>query len=285
MALSDYLGLVFGKREVWLYQLTVGSSVYHYTSRGGGFTSPIDSPNTDFPAGQVWTGNFVERGEIFQTARAQKSDMWLRLARTDAAAIEVRENPGEVISRVSVWQGFSDDPDSEFRLMFTGRMIDVETDWLVTTMTFDSAVSLGSRSSVAQVVQRLCRHAHYFTNGDGGGCRLDVEDWYQTAEATVALSRTVTVPLAAAQPDGTYLAGLLRYDGFEYLIQSHLGSDLQIENVPAGLAAAIALGTTNVEIAPGCQLTIENCDAFNNTVNFGGFPYMKDSAFDGRSIA
>jgi hypothetical protein len=128
-------------------------------------------------------------------------------------------------------------------------------------------------------MQRPCRHAHYFTYADGGGCRLDVNAWKQAVVITAATGRVMTIPLAGLQPDGTFSAGLLFLGSNQYFIENHTGNQITLESVPVGLAVP-----ANVDIAPGCNLTPQNCVAFNNIANFGGFWFMTDTPFDGRAL-
>lgn len=285
MAFSDFLALAFGRRPVWLYRISIGAVDYHFTSRGSDYTTPANRPSTDYPSGQLWTSAPIIRGEIYQAAAANRSDTWIRMPTLNAAMQAIILNADSSDMSVAIWQGFLGDPDNEFVLQFTGRIVSVERDLLLTTVVCDTALSEAESSSVAQVVQRPCRHAHYFTNADGGGCRLTLADFQTSAPCTAVVGNTLTVPLAALQPDGTYLAGILEYDSVEYMIIGHTGSTLVVESEALGLAAAVALGTTNVLIAPGCQLTPDNCNDFGNILNFGGFPDMLETAFDGRSIA
>lgn len=285
MSFSSFVSRVFGRRPVWLYRLEVDGVSYHLTSKGGGYETPNNRPTTEFPTGQVWLSCPIVRGELFQTSQANRTDTWVRIPTLNASASAIIHSSEVTAVKLTIWQGFIGDPDNEFVMQFSGRVVEVEADMLLTTLVCETSITEGARSSVAQVVQRPCRHAHYFTNADGGGCGLDLAAHQQSAEVTTISGRVLTVPLAAAQSDGVFLAGILEYDAKEYMIQSHIGEVLTLENEPPGLSDAVAAGATNVLIAPGCNLTIENCDLFNNRENHGGFPDMDQSEFDGRSIA
>lgn len=287
MALSDYIARIFGKKPVWLYRIVVGGVSYHITSKGGGYTTPSNRPSTDFPSGQVWTSMPIQRGDITLTVKANRSDTWLRLPTVTTLAQALINNRGSDEAEIEIWQGFIGDPANEFQSVFKGRIMDVEPAMIATTLTCGDALSKASKSSVAQVVQRACRHAHYFTNSDGGGCRLNLADFQTTEAVTSSVGRTITVPSAATQTDGFYLAGILEYDGTEYMIESHVGDTLTLETEVVGLAAAIALDgvSEDVLLAAGCDLRPATCNAFGNLANFGGFNDMTDSPFDGRSIA
>lgn len=287
MSFADYVARVFGKKPVWLYEITIAATSYHYTSRGAAISTPANVPSTDFPSGQTWAPRAIKRGSVLFTVKAAKSNTWISLPTSDAVAAAAIAGADVSTATVRIWQGYIGDPDNEFRLIFTGRVVSMEPGLITTQLNCETSITESRRSSVAQVVQRPCRHAHYFTNADGGGCRLNLADWQQTVTATAATGRVLTVPAAANENDAHYLAGILTYDGNEYMIERHEGEILTIETEVPGLADEIALADppgASVQIAPGCNLTAENCNAFGNLVNFGGFNDMTDSPFDGRSI-
>lgn len=283
MAFSDYLGQVFGKRQVWLYRITIpGVATYHITSRGRDFTSSADKPDATFASSTNWTSTAILNGGVTQTTNANRAEVNVSLPTTGAIAQAILNysDAGEI--GVSIWQTYAGDPDEEYAQKFVGRVVTVQPGLLATTLICEEGFTAMARSSVAQVVQRLCRHAHYFTADDGGGCRLDVDEWKQAVSITAITGRVVTVPLAAMQPDGTFTAGILFWGGDEYFIQSHAGSALTLEAIPPGLEAALPEAA---DIVPGCNLTPQACLAFDNIANFGGFWWMTETPFDGRSIA
>ena len=282
MAFSDYLGQVFGKRAVWLYRIAVpGVATFHITSRGRNFTSGPFRPNASFPLGQTFVPAAILNGGVTQTTNAQRAEVSINLPTTGPIAQAILAYDGQGDISVSMWQTFAGDPDEEYAEKFVGRVVSVQPGLLATTLVCEEGFTAMARSSVAQVMQRLCRHAHYFTADDGGGCRLNVDDWKQAVSITAITGRIATVPLAAMQPSGAFTAGILFWGGNEYFIQSHSGSTLILESVPVGLAALLP---EDAEIVPGCNLTPENCAAFSNIANFGGFWWMSETPFDGRAL-
>lgn len=283
MAFADYLSQVFGKRAVWLYRIAIpGVATYHITSRGRDYTSSADKPDDTFTSSQEWTSTAVLNGGVTQTTRAERAEVRVSLPTTGPIAQAILAYDGQGDIAVTIWQTFAGDPDEEYALKFTGRVVSIQPSLLIVTLVCEEGFTAMARSSVAQVMQRLCRHAHYFTTADGGGCRLDVDDWKQVVSITAAVGRVVTVPLAALQPDGTFTAGILFWGGDEYFVESHIGNALTLEKVPPGLAAAVP---EDADLVPGCNLTPEICSAtFSNIANFGGFWFMAETPFDGRAL-
>ncbi len=288
MAFSDYLSQIFGKKAIWLYKIVVpGVATYYVTSRSKkrgnapSFLSSAGKPDATFLIDTGWTSMAILNGGVTQTTQSEKAEVMVSLPTTSEIAQAVINYDGQADVSVSIWQTFVGDPDEEYASKFAGRVVTVRPVLLAVDLVCEEGFTAMSRSSVAQVIQRPCRHAHYFTNDDGGGCRLDIDDWKQAVSITVATGKIVTVPLAALQPDGTYTAGVLFWSGNEYFIQSHVGSVLTLEKTPVGLSGVLPAAA---EIAPGCNLTPENCIVFGNIANFGGFWFMTETPFDGRAI-
>jgi hypothetical protein len=282
MAFSDYLSQIFGKRGVWLYRIVIpGVATYHITSRGRDFTSSADKPDDTFASTQNWISTAILNGGVTQTTRAERAEVKVSLPTTGDIAQAVLGYDGQGDITVTIWQTFAGDPDEEYKVKFAGRVVSIQPGLLAVTLRCEEGFTAMARSSVAQVMQRLCRHAHYFTTDDGGGCRLDVDDWKQAVSITSVSGRVVTVPLAALQPEGAFTAGILFWAGNEYFVQEHDGALLTLEAVPVGLAAAVP---EDADLVPGCNLTPDNCAAFDNIENFGGFWWMEESPFDGRAL-
>lgn len=282
MAFADYLGQIFGKRAVWLYRIVIpGVATYHVTSRGRGYESSAGKPDATFVSTTAWASTAILNGGVTQTTRAERAEVKVSLPTTGEIAQAVLGYDGQGDIAVTIWQTFAGDPDEEYALKFTGRVVRINPGLLAVDLTCEEGFTAMSRSSVAQVMQRLCRHAHYFTTADGGGCRLDVDDWKQVVSITAIAGRVITVPLAALQPDGTFTAGILFWGGDEYFVQQHVGSALTLEKAPPGLSGLLP---EDADLVPGCNLTPENCVALDNIENFGGFWFMSESPFDGRAI-
>lgn len=282
MAFSDYLSQVFGKRAVWLYRIVIpGVATYHVTSRGRAFTSSTGKPEATFLSATNWTSTAILNGGVTQTTQSERAEVQVSLPTTGDIAQAILAYDGQGDISVTIWQTFAGDPDEEYARKFAGRVVSIQPGLLTVTLICEEGFTAMARSSVAQVMQRLCRHAHYFTTEDGGGCRLNVNDWKQAVTITALAGRVVTVPLAALQPDGTYTAGILFWAGGEYFVQSHAGSALTLEKAPPGLAALLPEAA---DLVPGCNLTPENCTAFSNIANFGGFWFMTETPFDGRAL-
>lgn len=112
-------------------------------------------------------------------------------------------------------------------------------------------------------------------------CGVNLVDWRRTASVTssdgIAL---IEVAALAAQPDGLYRAGSLRWTSGA---NAGFAQDVRDHRNRAGLAAislwtapprAISAGDA-FEISAGCDKSFATCrDRFANAANFRGFPHM-----------
>lgn len=286
MAFADYAALIFGKRPVWLYRVEIpGGATYHMTSRGRSFTSGAGKPEAGYVTGQLFTKTALLNRGISRTTNSQRAEMEIMIPTIHPMAQAVLGYTGDADIKVTVWKTFAGDPDEEYEAKFYGRVVKHQLGFLNIILFCEESFTAMRRSSVAIIMQRPCRHAHYFTNDDGGGCQLDVTDWQQAMSATVVNRRVVTVPLAALQPDGTFTGGLFFWGSEERFIESHVGNTLILETEMTGFATAVAGGPVSVLVAPGCDLSPQKCTEFTNIANFGGFWWIEESPFDGRSIA
>ncbi|MEO8531049.1 MAG: phage BR0599 family protein [Deltaproteobacteria bacterium] len=182
------------------------------------------------------------------------------------------------MSSVAIWELDANDPDQDCAFRFRGRVTDAKPTREETKL----ICAPGRRAKgMVPVLQRMCRHSVYF-----GGCGLDREDWFTAATATAIDGRVVTIPAAAAYADGALQFGLLEHGAGLFTIAANSGASVRLLDNTPDLEAAIALsGSAAVRLARGCNRLMPVCDGvFDNSLNFGGVPTMKDSPFDGRSL-
>ncbi|WP_212525846.1 phage BR0599 family protein [Actibacterium sp. MT2.3-13A] len=271
MSYTAIAALISGKRPLWLYDLTLGATTTRYAARSANYTYASNS----------YTASSIAHTRIRQTSAIGRAETTIVLPRTDAFAIAVRDNIGTLETAITIRHGFVNDADQEFVVKFRGRVIDVRAMLGTITLVCENRFTEMRRKGLAAVMQRPCRHALYHT-----GCGLNIADFETAGTATAWASPVLTVTEAGAQADGYYSGGVVTYAGARQMIVSHTGTALKLLGPVPDLAAAIAAsGSASVSIAPGCDLSTTTCNGrFSNIDNFGGFPWMTDSPFDGRAI-
>ncbi|MHA3913841.1 hypothetical protein [Halovulum sp. GXIMD14793] len=288
MTFAATISKVFGKRPIWLYRFDIGPVAYEVTSNGAGHTTAAGAPDATYASTEFWTPQpGITHSRITQTTQSNRAEITIGLPTSSPIAQAVMQFNDVSEIGVTIWQTFTDDADQDYVVRFRGRVIAPRFGYVATTLACEAGFTRGRRTLLAPIMQRPCRHVHYFpreTDTPQVGCNLRLEDHQIAADVTAASGASLTVPVAALQPDGRYLAGILEYDGVEYDIIGHIGSTLLIERRIPALEDALVGGDVPVLIAPGCNLSPTDCEFFNNIENFGGFPEMLDTPFDGRSI-
>jgi len=293
MSYSTWLAKIFGKRPIWLYRLTLGSTTVHLTTRQSDYYSPHDDffdlgpdlfAHDDF-FGQTFTASPLSHTKIPVTSKLDRSELKMEFPLSDSFASQFLGIIGLVEATVTIWHAFEDDPDRERVVKYRGRIMEVRPSPTRIEFSVENELTAMRRKGLVAVMQRPCRHALY--HGDPGeGCGLNIADFETSASATAASGVTVTVTEAGDQPDGYYTGGVITYDSQRQMILSHTGTALVLIATLPGLEDEVtAWGSATVKLAPGCDLTRDTCnDRFDNIVNFGGFPWMGDNPFDGRSV-
>ncbi|MZR14220.1 hypothetical protein GQE99_14450 [Maritimibacter sp. DP07] len=287
MSYSSFLSLISGKRPLWLYKIVLGSQTAFLASRATDF----DLPHSDFfDLGpdlfanegffqQTYTASPVRHSRIPVSARIDRNDVDLVFPLSDAFARNYLGSIGIVENSVTIWHGF--EGDGEFVVKFRGRVMGVKPEQTTITLACENGLTSMRRKGLSAIMQRPCRHAVYHT-----GCGLNIADFEVSGTATAISGATVTVAEAASQADGYYTGGVLTFNGARQMVAKHVGSSLTLIGALPGLEGEISeWGSADVQIAPGCDLSLATCELrFSNTDNYGGFPWMSENPFDGRAL-
>ena len=168
---------------------------------------------------------------------------------------------------VNVYRGHANDPTETWVLQYRGTVMNTDLvgrDAEITCMSF--LAQLG-QVAAGRAYTRLCDWHHYGTE-----CGLNRADWEFSGSITARSGVFVTVPEAAARPDGDLTAGGLRIGSQIVIIRSHVGDQLELSFLPpALLAATLPVG---VQVSPGCNRTTDRCAFFGNSLNYGGHENM-----------
>lgn len=270
----------FGKRPTWLYRITYGADTYYLTRTAAGFTTAAGKPDAGFAGAQAWAASAIANGKFMQSAKMERAGMELKLPASDPIAQMFLADAGPLLSTITIWHGYANDPDAEYRVKFRGRVMEVKPALDVVTLRCESNATLARSKGLQAVMQRPCRHSVYF-----GACGADLATQQVDASASAMTGRTVTVAAAASQPNGYYAGSPIEYDGAFGSVLRHEGDQLLLINTFPALAAEIAAaGFAAVKIARGCNQSLARCEALDAVEDFGGFPWMSNSSFDGRRL-
>jgi uncharacterized phage protein (TIGR02218 family) len=272
-------------RPYFLYQFVEGDAVWRFTSRASDWISAA-SEGGDL----VWEAAAISHGDVVQSGEIERGRLELTLPLSHTFAARFLAPMGNTPVSLTIFRGH-EQVLGETVAHWKGRIVGAEAEGARLMLSAESIFSTLRRAGVRAKYQRLCRHALY-----GRGCGLDIAQHWQTGAVSAIAGANLTVPGAAAQPDGWFRGGVLRFGVKLGFITGHVGSLLTLSRPMPELATALvnqALDPTTgasmpvaVDIAPGCDLRAETCAAkFGNLLNFGGFPAIPGrNPFGGGSI-
>lgn len=268
-------------RPYFLYLFTEGDQVWRFTSRATGWASPAGAI-ADETEDLLWEPSAVSHGSVVQSSDPRRTDLGVSFPLSDPFARRYLGPRGRAVTSLTIFRGHEQVPLAVVA-HWKGRIVSARIVGRRITLRCESLFASMRREGVRAKYQRLCRHALY-----ARGCRLDIESFFTGGTAQARQGLTITVPEAAALPDGWFRGGVLRHAGVSGFITGHIGDALTLSGRLPELDVAIDTADTPpaVEIAPGCDLRRNTCKAkFNNLLNFGGFPDIPGrNPFGGTSI-
>ena len=272
-------------RPYYLYQFVEGSEVWRFTSRATDWASAGSGGETI-----TWEAAAVAHGDVVQTSEIERGRLELTWPLSHPFARRFLAPLGNTPVTLTIFRGH-EQVLGETVAHWKGRVVGAEVEGVRILLTCESVFSTLRRAGVRAKYQRLCRHALY-----GRGCGLDITFHWQTGTVTASAGSTLTIPEAAAQPNGWFRGGVLRFGAQLGFITGHVGTTLTLSRPMPDLAAVLAAPEVDPEtgdplpiladIAPGCDLRAATCAAkFGTLANFGGFPEIPGrNPFGGSSI-
>ena len=272
-------------RPYYLYQFVEGDQVWRFTSRATDWTSA----GSDAEA-IIWEAAAVAHGDVVQTSEIERGRLELTWPLSHPFARRFLAPLGNTPVTLTIFRGH-EQVLGETVAHWKGRVVGAEVEGVRILLNCESVFSTLRRAGVRAKYQRLCRHALY-----GRGCGLDIGFRWQTGTVTAVSGNTLTIPEAAAEPNGWFRGGVLRLSAQLGFITGHVGTTLTLSRSMPELAAALAASEVDLEtgdslpvladIAPGCDLRAATCSSkFGNLPNFGGFPEIPGrNPFGGGSI-
>ena len=172
--------------------------------------------------------------------------------------------------------------------VFKGRIGDVE--WSVDGFKADVMSSMQQLSkSIGTTVTLKCRHDLFSTASDTqvGFCGVNKASYTYNSSIGAVTTQKIkfTVPVGAiAIPSGHCSNGVLVWtsglnNGFESVVKTHvIGGGQHVFELFLPTNLAMNVGDTFTVYA-GCNKTTTQCkDKFNNIINYGGFPHIRNGA-------
>lgn len=273
MSFAAIAQLVKGQRPFFLYAFVNGSTENLFTSKRSAMTVTVPGI-----VGTTWAPSAIKHGKIADNTEAYRAELLIQFPLSDTFARTFLGGLSFRATRITIWKGYENDPDDELVVAYKGSVINVTPDdnGTIRLACMTDLAKLQNRG-LSAVIQRPCRHVLYGTK-----CGVDRTDFEATDTVTsVSLGgKVLFVAAAGAAAANYYRGGVIDWDGRLEMILKHAGSVLTLAAPLTGIA-----DDDTVKIYPGCDLSTETCAGrFSNLDNHGGFPFILDSPFGGRSI-
>ncbi|MFQ1018058.1 phage BR0599 family protein [Gilliamella sp. BG7] len=162
------------------------------------------------------------------------------------------------------------DKNNLITMSWSGRLTQTSTSDKEMDMTFEPLITRAGQTGVNERVQRNCRYALYSER-----CGLNRDDFKMVVNVTSYKNDVLTVVFEQDMPNGYFTGGILQTpNGEQTFIKDHSDTSVVLFRRNQQLVDNLRNGITQVTLYKGCSRTLDCCDTFNNTLNYGGFPYL-----------
>jgi len=206
---------------------------------------------------------YIRRGGFTRGGDARKSTIDIEVAANNDVAMLFRTGWLSGLLVVTIYRHHHG--DSEYSVLWKGRVTGCKWSGSTATLTSDSVFTLFQRAGLRRVYQVGCPHILF-----GQACGIDASVWQYTNVAAAVNVNQVAMTGASGFAAGYFIGGMLKA-GDEYrMIVGHSGDTLTLLDGISGLAIG-----GSVTAWPGCSRSTATCTGkFNNLDNYGGLPYL-----------
>ena len=250
--------------------------VFLYTFSKGLTINRFNSGDQDLVyGGNTYTASSIRHQGINTSGEMERTSMDILFAKSDTFASTYFSPDYSDVITLTILRTHYDVSDAQ--VMWKGRVISYEAMYDEIKIACESIQTTTRRAGLRGKYQRTCRHALY---SNQCGVDIDLVKVAATVDSISGLEVTLAYATADETPDGWFRGGIL-IKGTEYgYIKRDASNVVRLQYAVPTLTAG-----DSVFVAPGCNLSIAQCNnKFNNTVNFGGFPYISaDNPFGGNA--
>lgn len=279
MSYASILASARDKRPIWLYEFVRDGTT---TRLAASVKDYLDS------SAVTWTASPITHDRFRLTSGMERAETKIVFPQSNAFARTYLTDLSYSSNSVTIYHEFKNQSPEARVIKFRGRVKGVEALFTRLILVAENRFTEARRKALHSIMQHPCRHALYHQTPNGYGCGVDINSYYAAGTLTAISGSVVDVSSASGQADGYYAGGVFNWSGKLQMITAHTGTQLTllgpVDGMEAALTAAGSAGLS-VQIAPGCDRTRAICSSrFNNLNNHGGFPWMDESPFDGKTL-
>ena len=255
-------------RPVQLYRFAMQTRLWHYTS--------ADRPVAH--SGASYAPLAISDDGIRQTGQSSADNLKITApADFDVAVLYRHTPPGHQMSVAIFARHYGID---DFVTIWAGEVL--ACSWPEADrceLTCSPLTARMDKTGLRLSWERGCPHVLY-----SHACGVSREQYRMDLTVQNMDGAALGCDLAAAQPDGTFTAGLIEWQtrgGWveRRTIEAHAGRVLRLLGGTSGISVGQA-----IRAYPGCRQTVESCKRFGNLLNYGGVPHLCGVSPYGRNI-
>ncbi|MDY7117122.1 phage BR0599 family protein [Halomonas sp. SSL-5] len=253
-----------GSRPIYLYDLTFGEG-------DAGKLRLTSAERPIYALGGRFDPAQIKHGEIESSGTLDNATLEVKTPRTNPLVEIFRVYPPERVVNLVIYRGELDDPDAEFKAVWSGRVLNFGLQGLEATFSCEPIATAIRRPGLRRTYQYGCPHALY-----GPQCRADKTAASSPGQVTSISGSVVTLASGwNAQHAAKYTNGMLEWAGEggttrRTILQVLAGDQLLLAGVIHDLAPGDA-----VTAVLGCNHQMSDCkDLHDNILNYGGQPWI-----------
>ena len=262
-----------GREESRFFGKPVSLYLFQYGESASSYYGYTDAEHEITFDGKVYQPVPIERGNITASGTQDKITIDISMP-VDLPLSELfRVYPPSQVVTLILRQGHVDDPDQQFLVCFSGRVLSSARKKNESVFSCEPIATSLSRNGLRRNYQYGCPHVLY-----GTMCRANKAAATTTITPTAASGVTITLPPAwatAAQAQ-TYIGGMVQWvtatgDTVLRTILQVTGTNVFVVSGP--LANYVA--GSPVSMIKGCNHQMTDCSAVHSNIqNFGGQPWI-----------
>lgn len=269
--------LKFGAKPVWLLKITANGTDYYLCSGNTDFTTVAGTPKPG-DISRTWRKCDITVPEIGSYSNSSSKTVDISMALNDPLSTEILNSGGKIICDIEVFKSFRGDPNTECRTQFFGRVIQLRPTNQRLRLSCQDGSALLDNQGVNRIVQIPCPYFLYSPE-----CGVNPALWQETAVISSGRYLTFGGDLSAFSAN-QFSFGRITYGTESAVILSNTTTVLNLNNEMPTLEEDLKTAPRSVTLLPGCSKTTGACVAFNNVLNYGGFPSLTKNPYDGNGI-
>jgi hypothetical protein len=215
----------------------------------------------------------IDRGNVTSSGNLDKADMEINLSRKADIAIALNQYPLSSVITLIVRQGHIDDPDNDFPVVWTGRVINVSRLKATTKLVCEPIATAMRRPGLRRRWQIGCPHVLY-----GDQCKANRQRATISVPVVSVAGSTITLPTGwSGTINATkYVNGIASWVGDDGLFEQR--TILRVTGSTVVLLSGPVRGigdTSTVDMTLGCNHQMDDClELHDNIHNHGGCPFI-----------